>query len=109
MATIARDGAVRFQDDAGIRRRNIGIYTGPAVYALGGDSCTLAELGLTRCEFITFEDALDLDGGLNIKHSLVYNRTTSMIMWFDCSTGAETAAGSDLSAISSRFEAVGLS
>ncbi len=108
MATITRDTDARFQDNAGIRRRNIGIYTGPDDYALGGDSCTLAELGLTRCEFINFEDALDDDGG-NIKHSLVYNRATAKIMWFDCSTGAETAVNSDLSAISVRFEAVGLS
>jgi len=108
MATITRDTAARFQDDAGIRRRNIGIYTGPDDYALGGDSCTLAELGLSRCEYIKFEDALDDDGG-NIKHSLVYDRTNATILWFDCSTGAETAVNSDLSGISVRFEAVGLS
>ncbi len=108
MATITRDTAARFQDDAGIRRRNIGIYTGPASYVLGGDPCTLAELGLTRCEYIKFEDPLYDDGG-NVKYSLVYNRTTAKILWFPCSSGAEEGAGTDLSGKSVRFEAVGLS
>jgi len=103
MPTINKT-TLRFQDNAGIRRRNIGIYTGPASYVTGGDPCTVAQLGLDKLEIFLTEHGVD---DTPEQYILVYNRTTSKIMWFLCDDGDEVDNATDLSGIDVRFEAVG--
>lgn len=103
MATIART-TVRYMDSAGIRRRRIGTYTGPASYVTGGDSLTPAELNLGTVEFLDFENAVSATPAARL---LVYDHTNQKVIWIVPNTGAEVANGVDLSGFSARFEAAG--
>lgn len=94
---------VRFFDVAGVRRRNVGEYTGPASYATGGDSFTPADVNLGEIEHASFEVATD---GTNV-WLLVYDYTNEKVMWFVPSTDAEVAAVQDMSGVTARFEVIG--
>lgn len=111
MATINRT-TVRFRDVAGIRRRSIGSYTGPASYVQpGGDPITAQELGLG------FIDHLDMNGVVtdgtgtaanNRLITLTFNtaRTTVTIRWYTALT-TEVVNAVDLSTYTIPFEAMG--
>jgi hypothetical protein len=94
---------VRFYDVAGVRRRGVGTYTGPASYTTGGDSITPGDLGLGATEHVIFEVATD---GTNFR-LLMYDHTNQTVVWIVPSTGNQVAATTDLSAYNARFEAIG--
>lgn len=106
MPTLVFNTVARKQDAAGIRRRIIGVYTGPASYATGGDPCTPTNVGLSRIEVFLWEHAFD---STPTNYSIAYDYTNEKLIWFDCSSGNEVVATTDLSAIDVRFEAAGLS
>lgn len=100
---------VRFQDSAGIRKRRVFQYTGPASYATGGDTLTATELGLSAIECVL---------GLTISNGTLvligwWNRSTGKIMWFDSPAGAggtltQVANATNLSTFTGFVEVVGL-
>ncbi len=97
--------AVRPYDVAGIRRRVVGQYSGPAVYVTGGDSLLATELKLGEIETI------HLNSATNAAHTTMYHLrwdpVTHLALWWNCATGAEAIAGANLSGYTSWFEAVG--
>lgn len=92
-------------DDAGIRRRTVGLLTGSATYVVGtGDIILPADLKLGVIEFFNIPFITD---GTNVYWPrTVYNANGSVtVFWFSATA---TAVGSgDLSTFSGRFEAVG--
>lgn len=102
MATISKTVA-RFQDDAGIRRRAVGQYTGPASYATGGEAVTAGDLGLGTVEFVDFDNPASSTPACRL---VKYDYANAKVIWFDLA-GAEIANGTDLSTFVCRFEAVG--
>lgn len=102
MATISKTVA-RFQDDAGIRRRVVGRYTGPASYVTGGDALSAGDINLGTIEFIDFENPVDSTPACRL---VTYDHTNAKVIWFDLA-GAEIANGTNLSTFSARFEALG--
>ena len=102
MATIDVTVA-RPYDVAGIRRRTVGQYTGPASYVAGGDELVAAEVQVGVLEHMIFEVATD---GSDFR-LLMYDHTNEKVVWVIPDTGAEVAGGTDLSAFNARFEAVG--
>ena len=102
MPTINR-AVARDRDVAGIRRRYIGLYTGPASYTTGGESFTAQDVALGVMERISFDPPVNATPALRV---VDYDYTNSKVRWYDYA-GAEIANGTDLSAFSCRFEAVG--
>lgn len=97
--TVARP-----RDVAGVRRRTIGQYTGPASYATGGDPFVAGDAGLGEIEKMIFAIARNVAG--TAIRFVTYDHTNGKAMWFtDSST--EVAATTDLSTFRVRFEAVG--
>lgn len=96
--TVARDN-----DVAGIRRRVVNKYTGPASYATGGDPFTAGDVGLGVIEFISFANPVDATPACRLVR---YDHTNFKVIWFDLA-GAEIANAVDLSTFSTRFEAIG--
>lgn len=94
---------VRFQDNAGIRNRRVGQYTGPAAYVAGGDPLTPEDLNLSEIEFLHFEPPIDATPACRL---CTYDHVNHTVIWFDLA-GAEIAGGVDLSTFSARFEAIG--
>lgn len=101
MATISKTVA-RYQDDAGIRRRVIGQYTGPNPYAAGGDTINPGDVNLGTIELFIVEPLVN---GTPVCLITKYNYTTNKLQVFDMA-GAESGAV-DLSGYTARFEAVG--
>ena len=104
MADISRH-TMRYFDVAGIRRRGVGIYTGPAAYVAGGDPVAAASFG-KAVEVVHYEHADDGTNVYILKYD--YGYPNGLIMWYDPTTGAEVVAGTDLSTFTARFEVVGL-
>lgn len=102
MPTITRTVA-RDKDVAGIRRRYIGLYIGPASYATGGDSFTPQDVSLGAMEFIQFNAPNNVTPIIKF---VVYDYTNNKVIWYDVA-GTQTANATDLSGYSCRFEAVG--
>lgn len=96
---------VRTRDVAGIRRRNIYQYSGPASYATGGDAVTPEDVGLGEIEGPTGL-GIAINAGGTIR-GLVYDHTNEKILWYVLNTGAEVAATTDLSGFSAYIEFVG--
>lgn len=90
-------------DASNAKLRRLGIYTGPASYATGGDACTPADLGLGKIHVFQIEPPSN--GSVVVVAR--YDYTNEKVKWFDMA-GAEIAAATDLSAYSARFEAIGL-
>lgn len=90
-------------DASNAKLRRLGIYTGPASYATGGDPCTPADLGLGKIHVFLIEPPTN---GTVIVHA-VYDYTNETVKWFD-EAGAEIAAATDLSGYTARFEVIGL-
>lgn len=104
MATIDLTVA-RPSDVAGIRRRVVGRYTGPASYTTGGDPFVASELkALGTIEFLDFENAINATPANRL---LTYDHANGTVVWIVPNTGAEVAATTDLSGYSARFEAIG--
>lgn len=103
MPTISLTAA-RGRDIAGVRRRNIGLYTGPASYVTGGEAFVAGDVGLGRLEFVDFELAND---GTDW-YGITYDYTNGTAIWVVLSSGNQVANGVDLSGFTARFEAVGL-
>lgn len=101
---------VRSKDVAGVRRRNIGNYVGPNPYVSAtGDLITAASLGLAVIEEFDLAGIVGDPNGVNIRVVTVTFATDGSsitVRWFtDLVT--QVVNGVDLSAYTSRFEAVG--
>ena len=101
MPTIDRTG-VTYHDASNARIRKIGRMVGPASYATGGDACSPSLLGLGKVDVLLLQPFTN--GTVIIL--AVYVVSTSLVKFFDMA-GAEIANGTDLSAYSARFEAIG--
>jgi hypothetical protein len=103
-ATIDRTKTNFFDRSLNYTRR-VGIYTGPASYVTGGDPFVPADVKLGRIDRINFDFVLDAN---NVLYYAVYNYTTQVVIWYVATTGLQVAASTVLSALSTRFEAVGI-
>jgi hypothetical protein len=101
MGTISRDAVALF-DKSGAKERRIIAYTGPAVYATGGDSLTPESISLKVIEALV---GLLISNGTNTAWGF-YNQTTKKILWYTA-TATEVTNATDLSAYTGRFEAIG--
>lgn len=91
------------KDVAGVHRRFIAQYTGPASYVTGGDPIAASDVGLGVLQLIKIANATD---GTNFR-TIAYSYATGKAIWFVGTTGVEVAAAQDLSTYVTRFEAVG--
>jgi len=105
MATITGFNEIRNPDNAGIRRRIIVEYTGPASYETGGDSYSTADNGpgIGVLEFVPGMIASD---GTNV-YLVWWDKANAKLIWFVSSTGNEVANGFDLSGAGTWVEACG--
>lgn len=94
----------RAEDGSNTKRRIEARYTGPASYVTGGDSFLPADIKLGAIDVIHFGDALS---AAYASYELAYDYTNEKVVWFANSTGTEVANATDLSALTSRFEAIG--
>ena len=93
---------VRPYDVAGVRRRTIGKYTGPAVYVAGGDPIDAGDLKLGEIEYFNMAGLTD---GTTL-YEVVYDRANKKLQIF-LAAGTEVVAGTVMSTYSGYFEAVG--
>lgn len=93
----------RAEDGSSTKRRTLGIYTGPASYATGGESITAATFKLGQVHVVLFNPATN--GSVIVL--LAYDYTNNKVKAFDMA-GVEIANATDLSAYTARFEAIGL-
>lgn len=93
-----------YHDSSHGRLRKIGKLTGPASYTAGGEALTAATLGLGTIELLTIVPFWD---GSTL-HLGVYDYANATLLIVNPTTGAEVGAGTDLSAFTGRFEAIGL-
>ena len=93
---------VRPYDVAGVRRRTIGKYTGPAAYVAGGDPIAAADVKLGEIELF---DAVGLTDGTTA-YTIIYDKTNLKLQIF-LAAGTEVTVGTNLSACSAWFEAIG--
>lgn len=93
---------LQLQDASATRIRRIGIYTGPASYATGGDAFTPANIAMGKIDALLFETPTNGTVILLVR----FDRTNQKVKWFDLA-GAEVANATDLSTYSTRFEAIG--
>lgn len=101
MATIDRT-TIQLQDATATRLRRLGVYTGPASYATGGDALSAADLGLGRVDVLHLEP---LTNGTAILLAR-YDYTNAKVKVFDMA-GAEVSAATNLSTYTARFIADG--
>ncbi len=105
--TIARP-----YDDAGIRRRVIGSYTGPKSYTANAGSATAGGdpffpgdvKNLGEIEYLSFEVAIN--PATPVALIARYSQRLNAVLWFDFA-GNEIANATDLSLYACRFEAIG--
>ena len=105
MATLSETALpVQARDVAGVRRRWIGRYTGPASYSPGavGDSFLPTEVEMGAIG--SFKGQAWNGSAVRI---LIYDQTNQTVRWFIPNTGAEVAAAQDLSAFIADIEVVG--
>lgn len=108
MATITK--VVRYKDVAGIRRRCVFQYTGPASYVNpGGDVISAVSIGLGKIEQIDASGIVPDANGANLRviaFNFASDNTSVTARWFtDLAT--EVANAVNLSAYTVRIEAVG--
>jgi len=100
---------VRPYDNAGIRNRRIVTYTGPNPYVAGGDPFTPAEVKLKMIEsFGGANGVVASNAAFTAVRIVLYDYTNAVCRWFIPNTGAEVAAGVDLSGFSARVEVAGI-
>lgn len=92
----------RAEDGSNTKRRIQGIYTGPAAYVAGGDAITAVDIKLGQIHRISFGIAWSGTA----TRLVVYDYTNNKVVWYVPNTGAE--ASGDLSAYTTRFEAIGV-
>lgn len=89
-------------DVSGTCRRQVATYTGPALYATGGDPVTPATVRMGKLFAVL--------GGIasngTLTYLLYYNVSTGKLMWFDMA-GAEVAASTVLTGFTARLEFIG--
>lgn len=102
MGTISRDATNGFFDRSGAYERRVFGYTGPSSYATGGDSLTPESIALKQIAAI---NGMTISNGTNVYWGY-YNQTSKKILWYSA-TATEIPNGTDLSAFTGRFEAVG--
>lgn len=105
MADISGWHEIRNPDNAGIRRRVIVEYTGPAAYPAGGDPYSAADNGpgIGVLEFVPGMVASD---GTTL-YNVWWDKANGTLRWFVSSTGLEVATDFDLSGMGCWVEAVG--
>ena len=103
MPTITKLG--NFFDKSGSFSRRAGLYTGPASYVTSGDSFPPESVSLGRFEHLDLGVAWD---GAATTRLLVFDRANKKVLWFVPNTGAQVANGTDVSAFTATFEAVGV-
>lgn len=96
-----------YHDSSNARIRKIGKYVGPVAYVANGDPLTAAEIGLGVIEALFFTTGVPAGGGLATQYILTYDALNEKVIWFSNATGVEVVAGTDLSAVEIRFEAIG--
>lgn len=101
MATLTFTTFQERDDIFGHKRVVGGTYTGPVLYAAGGDALTANNLGLAQIDFLAFEFASD---GSTVR-SLLYDYTNAKVKWF--TTASAEAGGVDFSTFTARFMAYG--
>ena len=94
----------RAEDGSNTKRRILGIYTGPASYATGGDAFLAADVKLGQIDVVVFEHAIN--AALTTIYFLRWSKTANKVLWFSAS-GTEVANATDLSGFTGRFEAIG--
>lgn len=95
--------AVRAMDVAGIRRRVVGTYNGPASYVAGGDPINADQFKLGEIEWWA---PFLIRNAANATVWARYSPTTGTLIMYDW-TGTEITAAVDLSGYSSRTEVIG--
>ncbi len=100
MATVSQTKA-RCRDFSAIRRANLVEITGPASYVAGGDSCPASDVLLGLVEY--FPDCTARNAALAV-YTVFYDYDNEKLVWVVPTTGAEVAAGVDLSGY--KFRAV---
>lgn len=95
----------RGEDASNTKRRMQGIYTGPASYATGGDPLVAGDVKLGAIDEIDFGPGSDTPPATI--YTLVYDYVNQKVLWFVGTTGLQAANATNLSAFSSRFEAIG--
>jgi hypothetical protein len=104
MPTIDKTN-LQYHDSSAARIRKIGGYAGPASYVVGGDPIVPGDLGMGRIELILFAPATN--GTLFIYPVWVPSGNGGAVKWLVGTTGVEVAGGVNLSAYTTRFEAIG--
>jgi len=105
VATISGWNEIRNPDNAGIRRRIIVKYTGPASYATGGDSYSAADNG-PGIGVLELAPSFPISDGTTL-YIVWWDKANGLLKWFDPTTGLEVAALTDLSDFTVWVEAVG--
>lgn len=109
MASINRNLAGNFFDRSGSYSRRIGVYTGPSNYPAGGDPFTPGEVALGRIDsFGAANGLVAVASAFGSVRIVIYDYTNQVARWFVPNTGAEVAAGTDLSDYTAHFEIVGI-
>lgn len=95
----------RGEDGSNTKRRQQGVYTGPAAYVTGGDPFVAADVKLGAIHVLDMNAAIDAP--FTTAYALVYDYTNSKVIWLVQTTGLQVANGVNLSGASARFEAIG--
>lgn len=95
----------RAEDGSNTKRRVEGLYTGPSSYVTGGDPFVPGDVKLGQIDLLLTEPART--SAHTSLYLLMYNKGADKVLWFVSNTGVEVANGTDLSAYSARFEAIG--
>ena len=103
--TVIDRTLVNYHDRSNARIRKIGRMVGPSSYTTGGDvTVTPALFGLGKVDVVLFEPFAN--AALTAIKWGRYDVATKAMQFFDNNT-TETAAATDLSGFSARFEAIG--
>jgi len=94
----------RAEDGSNTKRRIEGVYKGPSSYTANGESFLPADIKLGVIDVLLFTDALS---AAFADFYAVYDYTNQKVLIFAATTGQEVVAGTDQSALSFRFEAIG--
>lgn len=89
---------------AGDKRRTLGTVTFDNSYPTGGEAITPQQVGLADILFMDVENPVS---STPTTRMCTYDLTNEKFMVFTSSDGNQVANGTDLSAFSARFEAVG--
>jgi len=107
MATLSETALpVQARDVAGVRRRWIGRYTGPASYSPGGIGDPFLPSEVEMGAIGSFKGQAWNSGTAAVR-ILIYDQVNQTVRWFIPNTGAEVAGAQDLSGFVADIEVVG--